>query len=106
MSDSPLMSTKVGLSLTSALPPTSDDTFLGQPLAQDQSPVQRFWSNNKEVFEENHGLFLVIGSQAFLSMVNIAVKQLNSIDPPVSVWEVRGLAGYVMDSDMLMEVCS
>ena len=91
-SDSPLMSTRVGyigLSPTSALPPTSDGTFRRQPLIQDQSSVQRFWSNNKEIFEENHGLFLVIGSQAFLSMVNIVVKQLNSIDPPVSVLEVR-----------------
>lgn len=38
--------------------------------------------------KDNAGLLLVMGSQMFLSMVNVAVKQLNSIDPPVPVLEV------------------
>jgi len=102
--DPSFMSTRVGyvgLSPESALPTVSDKLQAEQSQAQAepddalrrqhlrQSLAQHFWSNNKEVLEENHGLLLVVGSQAFLSMVNIAVKQLNSIDPPVSVLEVR-----------------
>ncbi|EEB91952.1 hypothetical protein MPER_09611 [Moniliophthora perniciosa FA553] len=36
----------------------------------------------------NHGLILVIGSQLFLALVNVAVKKLNTIDPPVPVFEL------------------
>jgi len=42
----------------------------------------------KEIIDGNFGFLLVVGSQALLSMVNIVVKQLSSIDPPVSVFEV------------------
>ena len=42
----------------------------------------------KEIIDANFGFLLVVGSQALLSMVNIVVKQLSSIDPPVSVFEV------------------
>ncbi|KAK7056229.1 hypothetical protein VNI00_002781 [Paramarasmius palmivorus] len=36
----------------------------------------------------NCGLILVVGSQASLSLVNVAVKKLNTIDPPVPVFEL------------------
>ncbi|KAF8151749.1 EamA-like transporter family-domain-containing protein [Crassisporium funariophilum] len=42
----------------------------------------------KEGLERNTGLLLVASSQAFLSMMNVAVKKLNGIDPPVSTLEL------------------
>lgn len=41
------------------------------------------------VYQRNVGLLLVIASQMFFSLMNVAVKKLNSIDPPVSALEVR-----------------
>ena len=42
-----------------------------------------------DAYQRNLGLLLIIGSQIFLSLVNVAVKKLNDIDPPVSALEVR-----------------
>jgi hypothetical protein len=42
----------------------------------------------REVSGSNTGLLLVAASQAFLSLVNVAVKKLNGIDPPVPTLEV------------------
>jgi hypothetical protein len=42
----------------------------------------------REVLGSNTGLLLVAASQAFLSLVNVAVKKLNGIDPPVPTLEV------------------
>ena len=52
------------------------------------SRVDRLRSQVQGIIKENTGLLLVIGSQAFLSMVNVAVKKLNVIDPPVPTLEV------------------
>jgi len=42
-----------------------------------------------DFFKRNTGLLLVAAAQAFLSLMNVAVKKLNSIDPPVPTLEVR-----------------
>ncbi|KAL0565467.1 hypothetical protein V5O48_016556, partial [Marasmius crinis-equi] len=42
----------------------------------------------KQFFRTNYGLLLVIASQGCLAMVNVAVKKLNSIDPPVPILEL------------------
>ncbi|KAK1225667.1 hypothetical protein PQX77_011381 [Marasmius sp. AFHP31] len=39
-------------------------------------------------YNENYGLLLVIASQGCLSLVNVAVKKLNGIDPPVPILEL------------------
>lgn len=39
--------------------------------------------------QNNAGLLLVAASQAFFSMMNVAVKKLNGLDPPVPAFEVR-----------------
>ncbi len=39
--------------------------------------------------ENNTGMLLVAASQAFFSLMNVAVKKLNTIDPPVPAFEVR-----------------
>ncbi|THU85016.1 drug/metabolite transporter superfamily [Dendrothele bispora CBS 962.96] len=41
-----------------------------------------------DLLKKNHGLLLIVASQLFLSVVNIAVKKLNSIDPPVPTLEL------------------
>lgn len=42
-----------------------------------------------DVVNNNAGLMLVAASQAFFAMMNIAVKKLNGLDPPVPALEVR-----------------
>ncbi|KIM44306.1 hypothetical protein M413DRAFT_378913 [Hebeloma cylindrosporum] len=42
----------------------------------------------REVLARNTGLLLVAASQAFFSLVNVAVKKLNGIDPPVPTLEL------------------
>ncbi|KIL58907.1 hypothetical protein M378DRAFT_15176 [Amanita muscaria Koide BX008] len=42
----------------------------------------------KQFLADNAGLFLVVLSQAFSSLMNLSVKLLNNVDPPVSVLEV------------------
>jgi hypothetical protein len=42
----------------------------------------------KATVKNNVGLLLVAASQAFFSMMNVAVKKLNSIDPPVETLQV------------------
>ncbi|KAF5338804.1 hypothetical protein D9758_012094 [Tetrapyrgos nigripes] len=41
-----------------------------------------------DLVKQNYGLLLVVVSQLFLSVVNIGVKKLNSIDPPVPTLEL------------------
>lgn len=48
-------------------------------------------SNVVDFFKRNTGLLLVTASQVFLSLMNVAVKKLNGIDPPVPTLEVRYL---------------
>lgn len=64
----------------------------------------------REVLDSNTGLLLVAASQAFLSLVNVAVKKLNGIDPPVptlevcfSLFLVSGSRAF--ESSMLMYLC-
>ena len=47
------------------------------------------WGPTKDLFNNNIGLLLVGGSQAFFSLMNISVKVLNTMGPPVSSLEVR-----------------
>ncbi|KAJ8456284.1 hypothetical protein ONZ45_g18783 [Pleurotus djamor] len=53
----------------------------------------------KEVLKRNVGLLLIVASQAFMSFMNVAVKKLNSLDPPVPALElvvVRMVMTYVL----------
>jgi hypothetical protein len=47
------------------------------------------FSSVGEFVSDNTGLLLVLLSQVFFSMMNAAVKQLSTIDPPVSTLQVR-----------------
>jgi hypothetical protein len=41
-----------------------------------------------ETFDRNTGLLLVAASQAFFSLMNVAVKILDSVDPPMPTLQV------------------
>ncbi|KAF8881637.1 hypothetical protein BD779DRAFT_1627156 [Infundibulicybe gibba] len=45
------------------------------------------FSRTREIIESNTGLLLVAASQAFLSLINVAVKKLHFINPPVSTMQ-------------------
>jgi hypothetical protein len=50
--------------------------------------VYEAFASLKSIYQRNVGLLLVTASQMFFSLMNVAVKKLNSIDPPVSALEV------------------
>jgi hypothetical protein len=84
-----------------------DDGHPSEPL-KPNGWLQRTVFECQEVYKRNLGLLLVVGSQvsilhstakvyqpspflswkAFLSAVNVAVKKLNSLDPPVTTLQV------------------
>ncbi|KAE9398047.1 hypothetical protein BT96DRAFT_1020384 [Gymnopus androsaceus JB14] len=47
-----------------------------------------FWTQLLDLYHRNVGLLLIVASQAFLASVNVAVKKLNTIDPPVPTFEL------------------
>ncbi|KAJ3561718.1 hypothetical protein NP233_g10021 [Leucocoprinus birnbaumii] len=50
--------------------------------------LQRVVDVTRDAFRRNVGLLLVVGSQMFFSLMNVAVKKLNTIDPPVSALQL------------------
>ncbi|KAJ3562036.1 hypothetical protein NP233_g9827 [Leucocoprinus birnbaumii] len=49
-----------------------------------KKPAQKLFDATRETYAQNVGLLLIVGSQMFFSLMNVAVKKLNSIDPPVT----------------------
>lgn len=68
----------------------------GEGLVMQDEPVnrgrrgklQRVVEVMRDAYRRNVGLLLVVGSQMFFSLMNLAVKKLNSIDPPVSALQL------------------
>lgn len=79
--------TPIRTSLDNPQEPETGDTDLHDTLSENHTCRSAF-TRLKDGFERNTGLFLVIGSQAFLAFMNVAVKKLNSLDPPVPPLEV------------------
>ncbi|TRM65467.1 hypothetical protein BD626DRAFT_567375 [Schizophyllum amplum] len=52
--------------------------------------VEKVYGRLMDGLAANYGLLLVTASQLFLSLVNVSVKKLNSIDPPVPTYELIG----------------
>jgi hypothetical protein len=52
------------------------------------SRIHSCLASAKDVVRSNIGLLLVIASQAFFTLTNVAVKILDNIDPPISTLEV------------------
>ena len=67
--------------------PNGDDPDTEVP--QRSSALERIWVASQSFVRGNVGLLLVAASQAFFSMMNVFVKVLNSIDPPVPALEVH-----------------
>lgn len=54
-------------------------------------PWTVFLGKAREIFSNNTGLLLIIGSQMFHSLMTASVKKLNSVDPPVSALNVGSI---------------
>lgn len=52
----------------------------------------------KEVVKNNLGMLLVASAQLFFSLMNVWVKKLNSLDPPVPAFEVSFRDMFMMCS--------
>lgn len=50
---------------------------------------QDFVSKTRDIIQNNSGMLLIASSQAFYSLMDVSVKKLNSIQPPVPTLEVR-----------------
>lgn len=48
-------------------------------------------SSLETIFEDNAGILLIMVAQLFFALVNVAVKTLNGIDPPVDTLQVLAL---------------
>ncbi|KAG6902387.1 hypothetical protein C0995_000592 [Termitomyces sp. Mi166 len=72
-------------------PPTPPEEF------EEQEPAwwQAHYFAMAATFNANAGLLLILGSQAFFSMMNVAVKILNSIDPPVPTLELIAVRMFI-----------
>ena len=71
-------------------PPSSSDAAPVSPYLQKWNGLSRFTRRSREVVENNLGLLRVACAQLFFSLMNVGVKQLNSLDPPVPAVEVSG----------------
>ncbi len=77
------------------VPLSSGVSFIPAPTASRGSGSSRLtrtwrrWTGRLGgVVESNIGLLLVASSQLFFSLMNVGVKTLNSLDPPVPAMEV------------------
>ena len=50
--------------------------------------LHRWLASANDVVQRNTGLLFILASQAFFALMNVAVKILNSIDPPITALEV------------------
>ncbi|KAK0502356.1 integral membrane protein DUF6 [Armillaria luteobubalina] len=60
----------------------------GLTVVDSKSRWHRFMGGAQKITRDNSGLLLVTLSQFLLSGVNVAVKELNGIDPPVGTFEL------------------
>ena len=62
------------------------------------SRIHSSLASAKDVVKRNTGLLLFVASQAFLTFMNLAVKILNTIDPPITALEVCLLSYFLNPS--------
>ena len=60
------------------------------------SRIHSWLASAKDVVQTNTGLLLFVTSQAFFTFMNLAVKILNTIDPPVTALEVCFLSCFLI----------
>lgn len=61
---------------------------LDRNYAKAPSRWRRLLERTKATIDNNTGMLLIAASQAFFSLMNVAVKTLNSLDKPVHAFEV------------------
>ncbi|KAJ3964649.1 hypothetical protein EV361DRAFT_941717 [Lentinula raphanica] len=66
----------------------NDDSNLMKSNANHWQIFVTSWSRISTLYNRNVGLLLIVTAQAFLALVNVAVKKLNTIDPPVPTFEL------------------
>jgi hypothetical protein len=70
----------------------SEEHEASSPIVEEEgsipSRIHSRLASAKDVMQGNTGLLLFVASQAFLSFMNLAVKVLNTIDPPITALEV------------------
>ena len=62
------------------------------------SRIHSWLAAAKDVVQRNTGLLLFIASQAVFTFMNLAVKILNTIDPPVTALEVCLFSNFLNSS--------
>ncbi|KAH6904971.1 DUF6-domain-containing protein [Coprinopsis sp. MPI-PUGE-AT-0042] len=78
----PRQSAAIALSQPVSTPLNEEDLQLGT------GSTLTLFGKAKAVVKRNAGLLLVAASQAFFSLMNVAVKKLNTIDPPVTALQL------------------
>ena len=59
------------------------------------SRIHSWLASAKDVVQRNTGLLLFVASQAFITFMDLTVKILNTIDPPVTALEVCLLSYFL-----------
>ncbi|KAJ3813036.1 integral membrane protein DUF6 [Lentinula aff. lateritia] len=65
-----------------------NDLGFDENKAEHTGKCAAFLAQLSSLFHRNVGLLLIVTAQAFLALVNVAVKKLNTIDPPVPTFEL------------------
>ena len=87
-----------GLNLSSRLQPEAHEaSSLSFEERGISSQIYNWLASAKDIVQRNTGLLLFVTSQAFLTFMNLAVKILNTIDPPITALEVCLLSYFWID---------
>ncbi|KAI0667462.1 hypothetical protein C8Q78DRAFT_1053153 [Trametes maxima] len=75
--------------LVSYMPvPTSESSARSRGQPKQLRGWRRAYRASREIIQSNIGMLLVAASQLFFSLMNVWVKKLNSLDPPVPAFEL------------------
>ena len=73
-----------------------DDTYILPESVEEEGSISlriHSWlASAKDVMQRNTGLLLFVASQAFIALMDLAVKISNTIDPPITALEVCSLS--------------
>ena len=89
----PTLNSSIPADLNSSSSRLQSDEHEASSLSVDEgrgisSQIHSWLASAKDVLQRNIGLLLFVTSQAFLAFMNLAVKILNTIDPPITALEV------------------
>ena len=73
------------------------EPLLSQNTGEDAKTLSRLdtlLNDAREVAQRNSGLLLIVAAQAFFSVVDVIVKILQKVDPPMATMQVRLKSQY------------